>query len=413
MKLTVWMMFFAVFEIVASNMQAQNSKVSISKDDTEVKEVLKEIESQSKFTFFYNEGLINVNRKVTVNVTNRAVSEVLEEIFAGTGVSYLFMDDNIILSNQVQQDAENVQKQITVNGSVVDTKGEPIPGVNVFQKSNPQNGVITDIDGLFTMSLTSDNEVLVLSFIGFETQEIVVGSKTSLSITLVEESIGLDEVVAVGYGVTKRSSVTGAISSIKSDDLPKTANASVSNMLSGKASGVQVLQSSAQPGGGVNIIIRGAGSDKAGNQPLYVIDGFPVNNSNVDPTEGDYEVGSRNPLNSINPNDIESIEILKDAASTAIYGARAANGVILITTKRGKEGRTNVDFSYINSVQQIDRYYDMLDAKGFMEYSNILGKELYLISTNQYPYGPLDLDLSGYKPAYTQWEIAEAGSGTN
>ena len=228
-----------------------------------------------------------------------------------------------------------------------------------------------------------------------------------------ESAYMLDEVVAIGYGVQKRSSVTGSITSVKAEDLPKAATASVNNMLSGKASGVQVSQSSAQPGGGVNIIIRGAGSDKAGNQPLYVIDGFPVNNSSVDPSAGDYSAGKRDPLSTINPNDIESIEILKDAASTAIYGARAANGVILITTKRGAEGKTTVDLSYTSSVQKIGRYFDMLDAKGFMTYANILGKEQYLIDNNQYPYGPLEQDMSRYEPAYKEREIAKAGSGTD
>lgn len=412
MKLTFLLMLFAVFEVFATDATAQNEKVSIQQAETSVREVLKEIEAQSDYSFFFNESLINVERKVTVSIKNETIQQALDKLFEGTGVVYRLIDDNVILSNQVEKEV-GVQKEFTVRGVVKDTSGEPIPGVNVIQKSNTLNGAITNIDGTFSITISDADDQLIFSFIGFEKQEVTVGGRTNLSITLMEESIGLDEVVAVGYGVTKRSSVTGAISSVKAEDLPKTASASVSNMLSGKASGVQVLQSSAQPGGGVNIVIRGAGSDKAGNQPLYVIDGFPINNSNVDPGGGDYEVGSRNPLNSINPNDIESIEILKDAASTAIYGARAANGVILITTKRGKEGRTNVDFSYTNSVQQIDRYYDMLDAKGFMQYSNILGKELYLISTNQYPYGPLDQNLSGYTPAYTQREIAEAGKGTD
>lgn len=410
-KLTLLLMLFTGFDVFAIRAFAQNEKVTIREVETSVRDVLKEIENQSPYTFFFNERLLNVDRRVSVNLDGATIQQVLDQVFAGRGVSYRFEGENVILSNQFDANQEQSQRK-TISGTVKDRKGVPIPGVTVMVKGTTI-GAITDSDGKYSLTIQDESKALVFSFIGMETQTIVITGKKEVNITMQESAIGLDEVVAVGYGVVKKSSVTGSIASVKAEDLSKTANASVSGMLSGKAAGMQVSQSSAQPGGGVNIVIRGAGSDKAGNQPLYVIDGFPVNNSNVDPSEGDYSVGSRNPLNSINPNDIESIEILKDAASTAIYGARAANGVILITTKRGKEGRTNVDFSYTNSVQQIDRYYDMLDAKGFMEYSNILGKEMYLISSNQYPFGPLQQDLSGYKPAYTQREIAEAGSGTD
>lgn len=410
MKLTFVLTLCMAFEVMASSAFAQNDKVSIREVGAPIREVLREIETQSSYTFFYNENLLNVDRKVSVNLENVSVQQVLNEIFAGSNVSYSLNGTDVILQTNVGAQPTVLQNKVI--GKVSDKTGVPLPGVTVIVKGTTI-GVITDVDGRYAVDTKGKSNVLVFSFVGMETQEIELSGKQEVNVVLKEDAIGLEEVVAVGYGVVKKSSVTGSISSVKAEDLPKTATASVSGMLSGKAAGMQVSQSSAQPGGGVNIVIRGAGSDKAGNQPLYVIDGFPVNNSNVDPSEGDYSVGSRNPLNSINPNDIESVEILKDAASTAIYGARAANGVILITTKRGKEGRTNVDFSYNTSVQQIDRYYDMLDAKGFMEYSNILGKEQYLISSNQYPYGPLAQNFSGYQPAYTQREIAEAGKGTD
>lgn len=406
------LVFSLVFNLVAvASVQVKGGKLTINEADKPVKEILQKIESQSDYKFFYNEGLVNVERKVTLKIKNATINAVLDKLFLGTNVKYRMDESSIVLYTAAQPTQSKGTKK--VKGVVVDTSGEPVPGVNVIPKSDSKGGVITDLDGNFSIDLNTPNETLIFSFIGFKKQEVAVGGKSQLTVTLAEESVVLDEVVAIGYGVAKKSSITGSITSVKAKDLPKAANVSVNNMLSGKASGVQVLQTSAQPGGGVSIVIRGAGSDKAGNEPLYVIDGFPVNNSSVEPTEGDYSVGKRDPLNSINPNDIESIEILKDAASTAIYGARAANGVVLITTKRGREGRTNVDFSYTGSVQQVGRYFDMLDAKGFMEYSNILGKEQYLISSNMYPYGPLEQNFSGYKPLYKAKEIAEAGKGTD
>lgn len=410
-KVLSLLLFTLIFNLAAvADIEVKNDKFTINEIEKPVKEILQKIEAQSEYKFFYNEGLIDVERKVTLQVKNATLSVVLDKVFLGTGVKYRIDENSVILYTVEQSNQSKGVKRL--KGIVVDTSGEPVPGVTIIPKSNPVKGVITDVDGNFSIDVISD-EILTFSFIGFKKEQVLVGDKSQLTVTLTEESVFLDEVVAIGYGVAKKSSITGSITSLKAKDLPKSANVSVNNMLSGKASGVQVLQTSAQPGGGVSIVIRGAGSDKAGNEPLYVIDGFPVNNSSMEPTEGDYSVGKRDPLNSINPNDIESIEILKDAASTAIYGARAANGVVLITTKRGKEGRTNVDFSYTESIQQVGRYFDMLDAQGFMEYSNILGKEQYLISSNMYPYGPLEQDLSGYKPLYKAKEIAEAGKGTD
>lgn len=406
------LMFSLVFNLAATaSVQVKDGKLTINEVEKPVKEILQKIESQSDYKFFYNEGLVDVERKVTLKMKNAAISAVLDKLFLGTSVKYRIDESNIVLYTTAQSNQPKEPKK--VKGVVLDTFGEPVPGVNVIPKSNSKGGVITDLNGNFSIDLNTPNETLIFSFIGFKKQEVAVGGKSQLTVTLAEESVTLDEVVAIGYGVAKKSSITGSITSVKAEDLPKSANASINNMLSGKASGVQVLQTSAQPGGGVNIVIRGAGSVDAGNSPLYVIDGFPINNNSVEPGEGDYSVGKRDPLNSINPADIESIEILKDAASTAIYGARAANGVVLITTKRGKEGRTNVDFSYTGSVQQVDNYFDMLDAKGFMQYSNILGKEQYLISRNMAPYGPLTQDFSDYKPAYKTPEIANAGRGTD
>ncbi|WP_158275662.1 TonB-dependent receptor [Marinilabilia rubra] len=413
MRITLFLMLIGVSQLFAESSYAQIKKLSIDLENVKAEKVLDEIENQSQFYFLYNEKLVDVDFDASVKFTEENIFKVLDQLFDGRDISYQVVDNQIILSKANASMVMLQQDQKTVTGTVTDQDGEPIPGVNVFIKGTTR-GTTTDVKGNYSLEKVSSENTLVFSFIGMETKEVVANDQMVIDVALESTSIGLEEVVAIGYGVSKRSVVTGSISTVKSDDLPKTANTSVTHMLSGKASGVQVKQTSAQPGGGIDIVIRGAGSVNAGNQPLYVIDGFPINNSSVEPGSGDrYNMGSRNPLNSINPNDIESIEILKDAASTAIYGARAANGVILITTKRGKEGHTVVDFSLSHSVQEIDRYFDMLDAKGFMEQANILGEEYYLISNNQYPYGSNDQDLSGFTQRFTSDQIANAGKGTD
>lgn len=407
-KLQKCLLLIVSFCVFSHTMFSQDMHFSFNEKKTPIVKLIQKIEDGSKFRFFYNESLVNLEQPVDIMIENGSIQNVLEMLFNGTDISYKINEYEIVLTNQITKNTN-----IVIKGKVADGKGEPLIGVSVYTKSHVSAGTMTDIDGNYSIVIGDTNEPLVFSYIGFENVEVVPGKKAVVNVTMTESYTMLDEVIAIGYGVQKRSSVTGSISSVKAEDLPKSANASVNNMLSGKASGVQVMQTSAQPGGGVNITIRGAGSDKAGNQPLYVIDGFPVNNSIFDPAGGDYNSGNRDPLSTINPNDIQSIEILKDAASTAIYGARAANGVILITTKRGAEGKTKVDISYTGTAQQIDRYFDMLDAKEFMNWSNILGREQYLISYNQAPYGPKPQDFKYYKPKYSAQEVAKAGKGTD
>ncbi len=414
MKITTLLLFVSIMTISASSF-AQQARISLKVDNANIFEIFEELEEKTDIGFIFTANQLDVNKLYSIKKTNATLMDILDDILKDAPIGYRIVDNTVIIIDKgLDSQDDSQQKAIVVKGIVKDTKGEPIPGVNVIQKGNTQNGTITSIDGEFTLTLSGAEDVMMFSFIGFEKQEIEVGSRTFFEITLMEESIGLDEVVAVGYGVQKRSSVTGSISSIKAEELPTVANISVTNMLSGKASGVMIQQNSAQPGGGLNVVIRGAGSLEAGNEPLYVIDGFPVNNNSVEPDGGKYDFGSRNPLNSLNPNDIESIEVLKDASSTAIYGARAANGVILITTKRGKEGKTQVEFSTSQTVQKISKYFDMLDAEGFMTQSNVIGKERYYIDNGLYPYGIKDPAMTAaYVPLYTQEQIDNAGRGTD
>ncbi|GHT62836.1 SusC/RagA family TonB-linked outer membrane protein [Bacteroidia bacterium] len=304
------------------------------------------------------------------------------------------------------------QNERKITGTVIDARGEAVIGASVVEKGTA-NGVITDIDGKFTLNIPQ-NATLVISYIGYNTQEVAVGSRNDLSISLVESAFGLDEVVVVGYGTQKKRDLTGAVSSIKVADEPVGTFSTISHALAGKAAGLQVTQNSAQVGGGSTFRIRGATSTGAGNDPLVIIDGFPVSNTSNLGSGNRYDAGSMdNILESINPNDIESIEVLKDASSTAIYGSRAGHGVIIVTTKRGKAQKVNITYSGNASLQDIKNGYKMMDGPEYMNKRNQDIYEGYLkengldvykdyISLNPGHVAP------PYVPKFTDQEIANA-----
>tara|TARA_R110002049_G_scaffold301166_1_gene493051 strand:- start:10983 stop:14072 length:3090 start_codon:yes stop_codon:yes gene_type:complete len=262
-------------------------------------------------------------------------------------------------------------QNITVNGKVISSDGIPLIGANVLVKGTSQ-GAQTDFDGNYSITNVNPQATLVFSYLGFITQELAVGNKTILNVTMAEDAESLDEVVVIGYGTVKKSDLTGAVASIKAEDLNPGANVSVDQALQGRIAGVQISQKSNEPGGGLSISIRGAGSIQAGTEPLYVVDGVIVNNGSVAATGGAGFTGNqnpRNPLNSINPADIASIEVLKDASSTAIYGSRGSNGVVLITTKNGKQGKLKVNYDVYTGFQET---YEPLDILTATEYRDVL-----------------------------------------
>lgn len=262
-------------------------------------------------------------------------------------------------------------QEIQVNGTVTDEINETLPGVSVLVKGT-QTGTITDMDGNFSIKATATDS-LIFSFIGFVNQTIGIGGRSDINVNMESDQIRLDQVVVIGYGSVKKSDLTGSVVSIKADDLPTGTSVSVNQMLQGRAAGVQILQKSGEPGGGISVQIRGASSINAGNEPLYVIDGLPMNNAA--PVSGNgsgftSQPNARNPLNSLNPSDIESVEILKDASATAIYGSRGANGIVLITTKKGKSGKFNVSYDGFYGVQEIANTLDVLNAQDYRRVLN-------------------------------------------
>ena len=265
-----------------------------------------------------------------------------------------------------------VAANIEIRGTVNDDSGEPIPGVNVIELGvRGSNGTITDVNGNYSIKVASAKSVLQFSFIGYKTEEIIVGNRKIINISLKDEAKLLDEVVVVGYGTMRKKDLSGAVASIKSDDLMQGNPTNISQALQGKLAGVQVNQSDGAPGSGVSITIRGANSFSTNSQPLYIVDGIPFETGETPTSKAnDGNNSTTNPLSLINPNDIESIDILKDASATAIYGSRGANGVVLITTKRGKAGDAKVEFTANFGLSKISKSIKMLDAYTYANYVN-------------------------------------------
>lgn len=276
--------------------------------------------------------------------------------------------------------------QTTVKGVVLDKSGEPLIGATVQEKGNTANGTATDFDGNFTITVKSAKAVLVVSFVGMTTQEVPLNGRTNVTVTLEENSEILDEVVVVGYGTQRKSDITGSVASISEDQMKQTIVTNADQMLQGKVAGVQVTQNSGAPGGATSVRIRGASSLNSSNEPLYVIDGVPMSGSNS--VQGfDWMGGSNgqttvNPIAAIAPSDIVSIDVLKDASACAIYGAAGANGVVLVTTRRGSAGRSNITYDGYVAWQQVAKKLDMMDLREYAQYQQQLLADGVLNSGN-------------------------------
>lgn len=345
-RITLFCFFLSLIQVLALDTYSQQTRVSIKLNDQRLEDALKSIEEKSEFFFMYNKDLIDVDKLVSINLTDKTIQNVLDELLKGTDISYSIVNRQIILSNLKTNSVSFAEQKKSVTGKVLDSSGATLPGVSVVVKGTT-NGTITDLDGNFKLSNVPENALLVFSFVGMKSQEVSVAGKTDIEIKLVEESIGLDEVVAVGYGSQKKSSLTGAVASISPKELAKLPQSNLGAALQGRSPGVSVTTDGGVAGGAVNILIRGA-SSLTNVSPLYVIDGAFANN-----------------LSGINTADIENMEILKDAAAAAIYGSRAANGVILISTKRGKAGQLQVHLNSSYSLQTPSKYLDFINAQQY------------------------------------------------
>lgn len=350
MKLVLMMLTAILFEISASDSYAQSTKIDLDVENFTVKEVLKTIESKSEFTFFYNDKAVDTGRRVSLHVREMQIGEILQRMLPEC--SFRVENRKIILLPGRRSAGATVPAVRKITGKVIDNRKEPVAGASISVPGTTR-GTVTNAEGLFELEVPED-ATLRISYIGYKEKRIKAGSQTNLVVTLEEDTQLLDEVVVVGFGTQKKVNLTGSVATVNAADLAERPQPNVQNMLQGKISGMQIVTNTAQPGRDTgSISIRGKGSFGASAAPLILIDGV---------------VGE---LNVLSPDDIESVSVLKDAASASIYGARAANGVILVTTKKGKSGKARISYSFNYGWQQATKLGDQIwDSSTYMEMYN-------------------------------------------
>ena len=338
MRISIFLVAFASLQTFAVDNYAQTKKIDLKVEQANIVAVLEKIQDESEFYFFYNNQVTSLDKKVSVNLKDKSINDLLDEVFKGTDVEYVINNRQIILSTNP---SSLNQQQKSVSGKVTDSTGAPLPGVSILVVGTT-NGTITDSNGKYTLGSIPENGVLQYSFIGMTTQQVTVGSKSTIDVVLADETTSIDEVVAVGYGTVKKKDLTGSVSSVSSADLGDRLVSDVGSLIQGKVSGVDVSQG--------QIRVRGVTTFN-NTDPLIVIDGFIGGN-----------------MNTVNANDIQSIEILKDASSTAIYGSRGANGVVLITTKGGKVGPLKVSVNAFTAWSKTPKTLPVLNASQYIDY---------------------------------------------
>lgn len=352
MKLTFLITILTVMQVYGS-VYSQNARLSLAVEDKSMREVFKLIEQESDFRFFYNDEFTELNKKVSLEVNDERIDNILTAILDNSEVTYRILDNNVVVITPV---AEPLPQQGMVKGKITDAAtGEPIIGANVVVEGTT-TGTISGPDGSFVINVSKPDAVLVISFIGMTTQRIEVGGQQVIDVALNSDAAMLEEVVVTGYGTQKKKDVTGAIAVISAKELDARPAMQFGNALEGKAAGIQVIRSSGQPQAGFSIKIRGTSSITSGSDPLYIVDGVQTYN-----------------VSEINPNDIESFTVLKDASSAAIYGSSGANGVVLITTKRGRNQKTQVNFSTSMMTSQAWKKLKVLNSSQFKDLAMELG----------------------------------------
>lgn len=345
--------------LLAGNIAVSAQTVTLGSNKVSLKAAFEKIEKASKYKIAYNSSTINANRMVTISKTKGDVLEILNLLLKECGCTYEEKGNYIIVKPQSkkQSNGQNVKR---VTGQIIDELGEPMIGVTVMIKGTT-TGVVTDLDGKFSIDdVPAGASELHISYIGYEAKDVQISS-SAMQIKMNPDNELLDEVVVVGYGTVKKDDLTGSVSAIKPDEFNRGAKSTAQDALVGKVAGVNVVSSSGAPGSGSIIRIRSGASLSASNDPLIVIDGVPVDNSSIE--------GGTNLIGGINPNDIETFTVLKDASATAIYGSRASNGVIVITTKKGTKGKTKFNYSSNYAVSTTAKRLEVLTADEFRAFA--------------------------------------------
>ena len=386
-KLTTLLILISFMQISAK-VSAQAGKLDLKVKNVSIFEVFEEIEDNSEYRFFYDNDQVDLRKKVSINTKQEQISSILKELFKGTDLTYQVKDQLILVQSKYSNvNINNTQQENTVSGTVTDASGGPLPGVTVVIKGTTL-GTVTDLDGKYSLSAISADAILQFSFVGMKMQEVVVGNQAVVNITLEEETVGLEEVVAIGYGTVKKSDLTGSVGSLESSTIAGTNIPDATQTLQGRVAGLNIEQNVGKPGGSFDVSIRGLSSINNSNAPLYVIDGIPT-------TSG---------LNDLNPGDIDKIDVLKDASATAIYGSRGANGVIIVTTKKGKVGKTVIAYDGYFGYRVPANLPDMMNGPQYVnwrtDYFKKQGKSTDRSNADFFTPGEWDIIDDG---AYTDW----------
>ncbi|MCF0054591.1 TonB-dependent receptor [Dyadobacter sp. CY356] len=421
MKLTA-LLFLIAFMQVSAGVYSQT--VRLNENNSGLEKVFNEIRKQTGYNFLYNNRLLKNTLPVNIRVNGEELKSVLDRVFENQPLSYSIIDKTIVVKKRKPTAVNNVPVNaqsslppaslaksdigptslltnkvsgylltaVDVSGKVTDEKGEPLPGVSIVIKGLPQ-GTTTSADGRFSLSVPGTSSVLIFSFVGYLPKEVPVGNKSVLDVTLLVDTKALEEVVVVGYGQMKKADLTTAQTSVSAKDIGRTVNTTIEQAIQGRAAGVYVTQNSGQPGGGISVNIRGVNSISGSNEPLYVVDGVQIPGQSV--SFGSQS--SSNPLAGLNPADIESIEVLQGPSATAIYGSRATNGVLIVTTKRGKSGDTKISYGYQYSLQTAP---EPLGVMNLQQYAQMVG-EYHLLAGGNTPTEFLDPSLLG---TGTDWQ---------
>jgi TonB-dependent starch-binding outer membrane protein SusC len=416
MRLTTILLIATFLQVSATGLA---QKITLSKRQASLKTVLKELKAQSGYTFVSTESLYKKSKPVNITVDNEDFQEVLNKIFEDQPLSFTVYKKTVTIKEKEQalvNDLINQIKLIDISGKVSDEQGNPLPGATVTVKGENMS-TTTDAKGGFTLRKIKEDAVLQISFIGFMTKEVSANADLS-NIRLEQSNSKLDEIQVIAYGTTSQRLNTGNVSTVKAADIEKQPVSNPLLALEGRVPSLQITQNTGLPGSGITVRIQGRNSLRKGNEPFYVIDGVPflsvllpsinsglMGNGNAAVVDGT-TAGGGNPLNFINPSDIESIDVLKDADATAIYGSRAANGAIIITTKKGKAGQTKVDFDFQQGIGQVARKIKMLTTEDYLQ----LRKEAYTNDGLAFPTAATAPDVTNYditnydKNKNTDWQ---------
>jgi TonB-linked SusC/RagA family outer membrane protein len=409
-----------------ANSSYAQTKIDINVNDVSLEDLFKEIQNKSEFIFFYKDNILNNNKRVTLKLKKATIATILDKAFSDTDLGYKIDDRQVVVkinkriglsSSSIIQN-KSIRQDFVVTGTIVDNSNQPLPSASVLEKGT-SNGTQSDFDGNFSITVSDSNAILVFSFLSHITQEIAVNGQHVINVTLLEDATSLEEVVVVGYGTLAKRRVSGSVASVSTSQINEIPVVSAENAIIGQVAGVQVQETTGEPGASPTIRIRGTGSISAGNDPLFVVDGIPIskNVTNVGiqgelaRRAGRFQEPAANPLATINPNDIQSIEILKDASAAAIYGSRGGNGVVIITTKNGATSdEGEFSFNSFVGVQSVANEIDLMNAEELIDYTRDARNNNYLSSVPGAsitdPIGPGDRGNTNYEipESYLNWD---------